>query len=339
MLGVAALLAAALAGRTSLGVIGSRGGMLTLSHQGTVMDTSFSHPLSPQYWAYGGSSPPAIRFATWSPGRLAVGVDNRGHRNYYGYFAVTRNTAPANAYVQAVVAPMTAVPGRHQTAETVVAVQTAWTKLTGLINYLVVSEIASNGRPKRLYAGYAHGYLAHASTIAYYSEHSKQLLSSSKPYIVTIRTDGYTTAQIWIGNRQIVASSNLHLNIEPPFQVYLEVQDVAMRYSAEFYHMSVYTDRTVDIAGLPVGAHLSFTASGHVWRATADKSGDAHLAFSVPALANVGTLTINKGGQKWVFPSLRLAGGDRWNFGRLSPALQWIRYLPPAPWLTHAIPT
>ena len=303
------------------------------------MDTNFSRPLSSQFWSYGGSSPPALRFATWSPGQLAVGVDNRGHRNYYGYFAVTRNTAPANSYVQAVVAPMTAVPDKQQTAETVVAVQTAWTKLTGLINYLVVSEVAIEAGTKRLFAGYAHGYLAHASTLGYYSEQAKSLLTNHKPYIVTIRTDGHKMAQIWIDNRNILDKHNLHLNIEPPFQVYLEVQDVNMRYAAVFYHMSVYTNRTVDIKGLPSGAHLSFSSNGRIWRATANKNGNAHLAFSVPELANVGTLTISKSGQKWVFPSLRLAGGDHWEFGRLAPPLQWLRSVPSAPWLTHAIPT
>ena len=339
VLGVAALLAATLAGRTSLGTIGSGVGTLTLSHRGTVMETGFQHPLSAQYWAYGGSAPPAIRYATWSPGQLAVGVDNRGHRTYYGYFAVTRNTAPANSYVQAVVAPMTATPGRHQTAETVVAVQTAWTKLTGLINYVVVSELSHDGRPKRLFAGYAHGYLAHASTVSYYSKHVAKILNGTGPYVVTIRTDGYKMAQIWIGNHLIVARSDLHLNIQPPFQVYLEVQDVDMRYAAVFYHMSVYTARTVEVAGLPSGAHLSFASGGRIWRETADSKGNVRLAFSVPELSNVGTMTISAGGHRWVFPALHLAGGDHLRFGHLPPVLEWLRYIPSAPWLSQPIPT
>jgi len=339
VLGIAALLAAGLAGRTSLGTVGSGGGTLVLTHRGTVMETSFRHLPAAEYWAYGGSAPPATRYATWSPGRLAVGVDNRGHKNYYGYFAVTRNTAPANSFVQAVVAPMTVKPGRQQTAETVVAVQTAWTKLTGLINYLVVSELSTRGRPKRLLAGYAHGHLAHATTAIYYSRHAAKILNGASPYVVTIRTDGYKTAQIWIDNRSIVARSDLQLNIEPPFQVYLEVQNVNIRYTAVFYRMSVYTGNTVAITGLPKGAQLTFAVAGRVWHETADAHGDARLTFSVPDLANVGTLTVTSGGKRWIFPALRLAGGDHFSFGQLPPVLQWLRYVPPAPWLTPAIPS
>lgn len=339
ILGVIALAAAALAVRTSLGTIGSNGGTLALVHRGTIMETTFGQPPSAQYWAYGGSAPAALRYSAWSPGQLAVGVDNRGHQTYYGYFAVTRNTVPVNAYVQAVVAPMTVLPGKKQTAETVVAVQTAWTKQTGLINYLVLSELAYDGRHQRLLAGYAHGHLSHAETLAFYSRHAEHVLTpANRPYVVTIRTDGYKSAQFWIGNRSIVARNNLHMDIEPPFQVYLEVQTVGMRYTAVFYRMSVYAGRTVQIGGLPKGAHLTFDASGRLWHATADRSGHAVLAFSVPALANVGTLTITAGRSRSRFPGLHLAGGDDLNFLQLPHSLSWLRYLPPAPWLTHAVP-
>ncbi len=334
VIGLLALLAALLAGRRALGLAGSNGGFLAFTVQGTLMETAFQHPPASSAWAFGGSAPRGLRYSTWSPGRLAVGVDNRSHRRFYGYFAVTRSTVPANAFVQAIVEPMDVTTRKGEQAETVVAVQTAWTKQTGLINYLVASNISSGGGHQYLLAGYAHGYLREARTESLWLHHRRLVLPRRKAYLVTIRTDGYHTADFWINGTQIVAARNLHLNIRPPFQVYLEVQAAHMRYAARFTWMAAFRSAVAKLQGLPADAKVTFRASGLVLRATADARGVAALSFPAPELHAQGALTISApDGAAWHWPAFALAGGDVLQFRGLPAWLAWLRYVPAAPWL------
>ncbi len=334
LLGLAALAAGLMGLRHSLGWVGGHGGVLRLVDRGTLANTSFEHRPASHDWAFGGSAPTALRFTDWHPGRLAVGVDDSADSAFHGYFAVTRHVFAADTYVQATVEPLTVHPEQHQTAETVVAVQTGWTKATGMINYIVVSNLAWNGHKPLVEAGYAFGNIRDAHTLMFESAPAQRWLPRNRPYVLTIRTDGRHLAKVWIGSRLFYASDHLDLAIAPPFQVYLEVQARHIRYAAAFAGFAVYRGNSVRITGLPAGSRLSFAGRHEHLSASAGPRGDASLRLHMPWLQDAGTLTIAAaGGRRWSFPGLTLAGGDSLVFSTLPPYAWWLRWLPPAPWL------
>ncbi len=332
-LAVAALLLVAtglaLHARQRWGLVSLQGGALTVTVKGTLVDTGFLHRPSPKQYVVNGSAPAPLRFTSWSPGKLGVGTNDAHNPVYHGLFYVTTQMFPANSYVQVVVYPMTVSTGARQSAETVVAVQTGSTGRTGLINYLVVSELSFNGHKPRFLVGYAHGYIADAATASYAYHRAARLVAADVPYTVTIQTNGTTTARYWLDNQLVFASANLKLAIQPPFQVYLEVQADNMRYEAFFKHFAVFSGSTVRLFHLPPGATVSFTASTAHLHATASAGGVALLQMPTPTLQATGTLAVRApSGASWAWTGQTLSGGEVVRFDAIPLALRWMALVP-----------
>ncbi len=319
----------ALQARQRWGVVSLQGGALTVTASGTLVDTGFLHPPSPSQYKVNGSAPPPLRFTSWSPGKLGVGTNDAHNPVYHGLFYVTTQMFPANSYVQVVVYPLTASTAAGQTAETVVAVQTGSTGRTGLINYLVVSELAFNGHQPRFLVGYAHGYIADAATASYGYHRAASFVPTNTLYTVTIQTNGTTTARYWLNQQMVFSASNLKLAIQPPFQVYLEVQADNMRYEAFFKHFAVFTGSVVRLFNLPPQAAVTFQAPGVNVHAVASAAGVARLQMPTPTLQGTGTLTVRAAsGSTWTWGTQTLSGGEAVRFNAVPLDLRWMALVP-----------
>jgi len=319
----------ALQARQRWGLVSLQGGALTVKASGALVDTGFLHKPSAKQYEVSGSAPPALRFTSWSPGKLGVGTNDANNPVYHGLFYVTTQKFPANSYVQVEVYPLTVSTTVGQAAETVVAVQTGSTGQTGLINYLVVSELAFDGHQPRFLVGYAHGYIANASTASYSYHRAARFSAASAPYTVTIQTNGTTTARYWLDQQLVFASTSLKLAIQPPFQVYLEVQADNMRYEAFFKHFAVFSSSTVRLFHLPPASVVSFSAPTAHIQAVASAGGVAVLQMPTPILQATGTLTVRSTtGSSWSWAGQTLNGGEVVRFDALPLALRWMAVVP-----------
>lgn len=285
---------------------------------GQLWTTSFARPPSPSEYNFNGSATVGTRFITWRSGMLGVGVDDRNHKTFRGYFTETKTAFPAGSYVQTLMTPYPAAQKPRQVAETILAVQTANTDVTGLLNYVIVSYTEA-GSAHLLQIGYAQGLIRGAKTYITKNLAQPGLMARMDRLPVTVTTNGHNFYAVWLGNTLLYRGTRLHLGIAPPFQVYLEVQARDAEYVADFHNLNVYSSNRVTVQGLPAQTRLTWTSGHLILSAKADAHGIAILTLPPVNLTTRGRLTLQIGGRRVLFSHITLHGGDRFRFSRPWP--------------------
>ena len=130
---------------------------------------------------------------------------------------------------------------------------------------------------------------------------------------VTLRTDGRRSLTVWLGEEQVFHSDDLELDMQAPFQPYLEVQALRTPYVATFQDFWVTRDDEVRLTGLPAGARVALVRDDGtvLGEGGADERGTAVLTLPPYAAKGTGTLEVSRPGHEPVrlgpFP---YAGGD-----------------------------
>jgi hypothetical protein len=267
-------------------------------------------------FTFGGSAPTGTGYAASLTNGLSVGV-RRHARGFAGWFASTRAAFPATGVYHVVMAkPPGAVRSTGAQGEAVFAVQTGTTKVTGLINYVVVASTSYRGRT-RWSVGYAQGHIANAHLYRFVSLSVPPTTSVQN---VTIQTDGRHRLAVWFGNRLVFASNDLHLDITPPFQSYLEVQSRLVPYTATFQDFWVTRTSTMTVSA-PDGARIQLvTRAGATIAAATARKGAARLVLPPPQSRGVAELVVEFGGRSLRLGPFAYAGGDQYRLSGLGSA-------------------
>lgn len=268
--------------------VASAGGFaLARTRSGLLAHWSFTKPVSDRRlqdtFEFNGS---ATRRTAWvhdSGHGLKVGVRPRTPRPFKGWFAVTLEAFPPSSVFHVDMArPAGNVTGRGNESEAVFAVQTASTKVTGLINFVEVTSDSLHGSTA-WQVDYSHGRIRGAKARLFMR--TPQSAHAPRSHEVTVRTDGAHRLAVWFGRHVVFRSSSLHLHMEPPFQPYLEVQSQRSPYVSTFKGFWVTRDSSVTVTRVPPGATVRLVGAGTgrqlaVARATAD--GVVHLHLPPP---------------------------------------------------------
>lgn len=297
----------------------ARGAELVQTADGLLWSTRFQTMPSPSAYNTNGSGSPSQDIIRWQRGLLGVGINNAASADFFGYFLETKRAFPSDAFVQTQMDPYAAAASPNQVAETILAVQTASTDRTGLLNYVIVSFLQSGGQ-QRLIAGFANGLIQGATTTILSKMEQSGVMTQVQEEPITVTTNGMGTFDTWLGNTPVYQGSQLSLRIPPPFQVYLEVQAAAVDYTAYFRTLYVYRSNRVTITHLPPGAEVGLSvpsAPAYQSQVVASSSGTARLTLPPMDLTADGMLAVTSDGHRWVFSSVRLHGGDHYQWRRL----------------------
>lgn len=298
--------------------VASSGGLsLVRVHDGLAMARPFSAPAPlrdiEDDFSFGGSAAPGVGYVSLGSSGLVVGVQSHPDR-YEGWFAVTNWAFPASGvYHVRMSKPAGDVSGPNEQGEAVFAVQTGTTKRTGLINYVVVATDSAGGLTSWM-VGYSHGKLRNAVLDTY----AQSLASTATPDTedVTLATDGRHSLRVWFGSRLVFGSDQLSMQIDPPYQPYLEVQARRIAYSATFSDFWVTESSSLEVSGLPAGqpARLVSTTGDTLAQAVATSSG---TTFSLPPPAARGRayLVFERGGHPVRLGPFDYSGGDSYRLG------------------------
>lgn len=261
-------------------------------------------------YVFNGSAPPAAAYESEGRHGLVVGV--APHRGWRGWFGVTLNGLPADAYYHVRMAPPATVPSSG-IGEEVFAVQTALTQRSGAINYVVVAAVTRDG-VTHWDIGYAHGLIADASTRIFWRGPTRRGLPAAQD--ITLRTDGRSCLAVWLGRRRAFAGCGLRLDIPAPYQAYLEVQARDIGYSSTFTDFWVARARPIRVTGAAGGSRVALIApTGEpIAAARASSTGEATLAVPPPRAS--GTASLEVAGRRR--GPLRYSTGDRltWSSAR-----------------------
>jgi Tfp pilus assembly protein PilV len=284
--------------------------------EGVLMDNPFDRAITAREvqdtYEFNGDTDPALAFVRATDGGLQVGVQPMPNAEAHnGYFAVTHDAYPETSIFHV---RMSKQPGQVQSAtevgQAVFAVQTASTKITGLINFIVLSADSTEGMTSwRI--GYMYGHVRNAAYVNYYS--TEPSVDSPDTQEVTLRTDGRRTLTVWFGKEQVFHSDKLEMDIQAPYQPYLEVQAVKTAYVSSFQNFWVTEDDDLQLTGLPDGADVRLVDDqGAVLGETAARTGGtATLELPPYAAKGSGTLEITERGREPVrLGSFQYAGGD-----------------------------
>jgi len=249
--------------------------------------------LPPYYrWEANGSAGQKLGFVRAQGGYLTVGV-RQATPAFRGYFLTTRDPFPPGWYAHAwAVSPPAVAQG---VGELVFAVQTANTDQTGLINYVFVSLVTTRVHDKLRSTweiGYAYGYEQNAHSVILKKFPESAISPVNGEYHVVIWTDGKTSYRAWVNGYEVYASNRLHMQIAPPFDAYLEVQEKNTAYAVQYRQFAALAGDGVTVKGLPDGAQM-------IWRGRAYRAHGGGVVLPLPA--NVGeesgTLTVKTGGK------------------------------------------
>lgn len=314
---VGGVTAGALASSSSAPRVASGGGLsLERTHDGLLIDDSFRSPTSDRdlqdTYEFNGDLDPHRAFVHAMGQGLRVGVQPPASADdFTGWFAVTLAAYPKSSVFHVRMSkPAGNVSGPDQEAEAVFAVQTASTKVSGLINFVEVTSDSLKGRTA-YQVDYSSGHIRDAKTKVYWR--SEPTPTAPNTQDVTIRTDGSHSLTVWLGDQQIFSSDALHLDMEAPFQPYLEVQALHIPYVATFHDFWVTRDSSVLIHGLPAGTavDLAGTNGKGLATATAGQSGTAVLALPPYAAKGSGVLSVTRpGSSPQKLGPFDYAGGD-----------------------------
>lgn len=326
ILTIAALLAAG-CGLTGHGVAAqtvaatSRWG-LERTVSGLLVSDDFSQPIPERIlrdtYELNGDSDPARAYVEATAEGLRVGVDAHPERRFRGYFAMTLDAfPPSGVYHVRMTRPPGNITGKGEAAEAVYAVQTASTKVTGLINFVQVVSYSAEGET-RWGVDYAYGRIANADTVPYWS--TPMSTNAPRSQDITLRMDGYDSLTVWFGDRIVFRSDQLDMNIQPPFQVYLEVQAQHTDYVSTFTDSWVTENSTLTVNSVPPGADVRLQSAEGERRlagATASASGAARLHLPPPRAHSRGSLVVTpRGGRSHEIGPFRYAGGDHYRLAR-----------------------
>ncbi len=324
---VSTLVAAALIGyvatalqRASAGTVrfATKGAQLVRTVDGVLWSTRFQALPSPDAYNTNGSGSPDQDVIRWQQGLLGVGINNLTSTGFLGYFLETKRAFPADAFVQTQMDPYPVAESPNQAAETIVAVQTASTDRTGLLNYVIVSYLQLGGQ-QSLRIGFANGLIQGANTTILNQVAQPGLMTTVQDEPITVTTNGNNTYEAWLGNTIEYQASHLDMRIPPPFQVYLEVQAAAVDYTSYFRNLYVYRSNFVTLTDLPAGADVRLSvpsAPAYQTQVVASASGMARLVLPPMDLTAVGVLQITAHGHPWTFSPITLHGGDHYQWHR-----------------------
>jgi hypothetical protein len=195
--------------------------------------------------------------------------------------------------------------------ETVFAVQTASTKVTGLINYVVVdSHSTQDGNVWEV--GYAYGKVANAQTDIYWST-----ADDAPEQEITVQTDGRNRLTVWFGDRPVFSSDQLDMDIEAPFQPYLEVQALHTASVANFTDYWITSSDSVGVEGVPPSAQVCLTQSGGAVPICSTAAGSAATLRLPPPYCNgEGVLSVRSSERLPVqFTGVGYSCGSRYRVG------------------------
>lgn len=285
--------------------------------EGTLIHDPFNKAISSRdlqdTYEFNGDSDPGRAFVRATDNGLEVGANPAPEsERHKGYFAVTHDAYPETSIFHV---RMSKQPGQVQeptkVGQAVFAVQTASTKITGLINFIVISADSTAGMTSWR-VGYMHGHVRNAEFIYYWG--TQPSLDEPDTLDVTLRTDGRNTLTVWFGEEQVFHSEELKLQIQAPFQPYLEVQAVQTPFMSSFQDFWVAKDDHLRLSGLPDGAGVRLVnGQGVVLGETtaAPTGGTATLELPPYAAKGTGTLEITPTGQETVrLGAFDYAGGD-----------------------------
>ncbi len=263
-------------------------------------------------YEFNGDTDPEHTFIRATDDGLQVGVDPPpSATTHTGWFAVTIDAYPATSIFHV---RMSKPPGHVQrgdeAGQAVFAVQTGSTKVTGLINFVEVTTSSSGGMTS-WQIDYSFGHVVDAQNILYWA--TTPSVDAPDTQDVTLRTDGRRSLTVWLGEEQVFHSDDLQLDMQAPFQPYLEVQALRTPYVATFQDFWVAQDDEVRLTDLPAGARVALVRhDGTVLgEGDADERGAAALTLPPYAAKGTGTLEVSRPGREPVrlgpFP---YAGGD-----------------------------
>lgn len=207
---------------TNVGVVGAAGSvMLVREHSGLLADhdlrgLSDLTALASDF-EFGGSAPPDHRRADSGPDGLRISVGPHAPSGWEGFFAVTRIDFPAMAVFHVAMTRDTVeIPRTDQSGEAVFAVQTASTKRTGILNYVLAASSTNDGQTGWL-VGHAKGLHANAELTVLWECAPEPSVGAKVSQDITLRTDGRSTLQVWFGTQLVYAvREGLHLEVDPP---------------------------------------------------------------------------------------------------------------------------
>ncbi|SIS93150.1 hypothetical protein [Alicyclobacillus vulcanalis] len=244
--------------------------------------------LPPYYgWEANGSAGHALGYVQVRNGLLTVGV-REGTPEFRGYFLTTRNPFPSGWYAHTwAVSPPAVDQG---IGELVFAVQTASTDQTGLINYVFVSLVTTrfHGKMRSTWeVGYAYGYERNAHSVILKKLPESAVSPVDGKYHIVVWTNGSTGYRAWINGQEVYASNTLHMQIAPPLDAYLEVQEKGTAYAVQYQTFAAVPGDGVTVRGLPEGATVHW--GGHSYT---PKNGVCVLPLPAAVGERQGQLTI-----------------------------------------------
>lgn len=311
---------------TNVGVVGAAGSvMLVREHSGLLADhdlrgLSDLTALASDF-EFGGSAPPDHRRADSGPDGLRISVGPHAPSGWEGFFAVTRIDFPAMAVFHVAMTRDTVeIPRTDQSGEAVFAVQTASTKRTGILNYVLAASSTNDGQTGWL-VGHAKGLHANAELTVLWECAPEPSVGAKVSQDITLRTDGRSTLQVWFGTQLVYAvREGLHLEVDPPLQPYLEVQALEIGYASTFTDFWVAENDVVVVHGLQPGDRASLARSdGGYSRGTASSSGEVRLALAMPAARGSGIFNVGSR-PDLQFGPFQYAGGDRYRLVKADDA-------------------
>ncbi|MGH3321656.1 MAG: hypothetical protein ACRDN9_16075 [Streptosporangiaceae bacterium] len=288
---------------------------------GLLIADDFAKPVSARdlqdTYEFNGDADPSRAYVR-APGHgLRVGVRRHRGSTFRGWFAVTLAAFPASGVYHVHMArPRGNVTGAGREAETVFAVQTASTKVTGLINFIEVSSDSDSGTTA-WQVDYAHGHIANSNNRLYWRSPQSSHAATSKD--ITIRTDGHHQLTVWFGDRVVFRSNDLKMRIQPPFQPYLEVQAQRVAYVSTFTDFWATKSSAITLTGLRAGTHVALRTPDGVTIATARASSSGVATVRLPpprARGRASVVLTSPGGSPVVRGPFDYAGGDRYRVTR-----------------------
>lgn len=291
---------------------------LVRTANGLLASRPFSHPRANRVlldnFEFNGSAHPKNAYVADRGGGLKVGMRPQDSPRFRGWFAVTLAAFPATSVFHVdMTRPPGNVTGAGRESEAVFAVQTASTKVTGLINFVEVSSDSLRGT-SAWQVDYSHGLVRNAKSKLYWR--SIQSTHAPLSHEITVRTDGAHALTVWFGNKVVFHSDALHMHMEAPFQPYLEVQSLRGPYVATFHDFWVARDASVVVRGLPRGAKATLESprtGSPIASGAASASGTATLHLPPPRARGRAKLAVAlPGGRHVTLGPFRYAGGDQY---------------------------
>jgi uncharacterized protein YneR len=293
----------------------SGGAVLTREHAGLLAVNDFRQVRSvvelEADFELNGTAPPPHRCLDFGAQGLRIGVHPHAPSVWEGFFAVSHATYPATSIFHVEMArDRVDVPRSDQSGESVFAVQTASTKETGVLNYVLAASTTNGGRT-RWVVGHAKGLYSDAALTVLWR--SASLPSACAEFVqeITLRTDGRSSLHVWFGGNLVyTADHGLDLDVDPPLQPYLEVQALEIGYVTTFTDYWVTEDDSIVVRGVRPGDQVCFVQSdGTRSQAVASPSGEARITLQMPAVRGRGMLTIDRA-DDLLFGPFPYAGGD-----------------------------